>query len=189
VIVLDRRVRRSRRLLQEALVALIDERGYDRLTVQDVLDRADVGRSTFYAHFRDKDALFMSCFDDLRGELDAMTGAGPEPDTTRPIGVVFEHAYRNRRVYRAVCGRQGGNAFTHRLQRLLFDLLREHLDTAGSRLPVEMVAEYFAGALVSTLLWWVRQDFPYGPAEVATMCRRLTEPGVMASISPAPHSP
>nr|BFE75079.1 hypothetical protein GCM10020092_083800 [Actinoplanes digitatis] len=64
-------------MLQEALVALIEERGYERLTVQDVLDRADIGRSTFYTHFRDKDALFMTWFDglreDLRSEFDAMT--------------------------------------------------------------------------------------------------------------------
>src|ERR1700754_1124415 len=65
----DRRVRRTRRLLREALIALVAERGYERVTVQDVLDRADVGRSTFYAHFRDKEALFASCFDDLRADL------------------------------------------------------------------------------------------------------------------------
>src|SRR5258707_301232 len=64
----DRRVRRTRRALREALVALIVERGYEKVTVQDVLDRADIGRSTFYAHYRDKDDLFGSCFDDLRAE-------------------------------------------------------------------------------------------------------------------------
>src|SRR5690242_15633867 len=70
VVQTDRRVRRTRRALQNALVGLIAERGYPRTTVQDVLDRADVGRSTFYAHFRDKDALFASCFDDLRTDLE-----------------------------------------------------------------------------------------------------------------------
>src|SRR5689334_24059575 len=62
----DRRVRRTRRLLREALLALVAEKGYDRVTVQDVLDRADVGRATFYAHFRDKDDLLVSGFDELR---------------------------------------------------------------------------------------------------------------------------
>lgn len=183
---MDRRVRRTRRMLQEALVSLVEERGYDRLTVQDVLDRADVGRSTFYAHFRDKDALFMSCFDDLRedlrGELDAMTAGHPSTDAHRPVGLIFAHAYRNRLVYRAVCGRQGGTEFTHRLQRLLFDLLREHLQAAGTRLPVDLVAEYHASALLGVLVWWVRQDFPYGPDEMAAMCHELTAPGVMAGL-------
>ncbi|MBB4765292.1 TetR/AcrR family transcriptional regulator [Amorphoplanes digitatis] len=190
---MDRRVRRTRRMLQEALVALIEERGYERLTVQDVLDRADIGRSTFYTHFRDKDALFMTWFDglreDLRSEFDAMTDSRQPTAASRPLGVIFDHAYRNQRVYRAVCGRQGGNAFTHLMQRLLFELLREHLCMAGTRLPVEIAAEYYSGALLSTLLWWVRQDFPYQPEELAAMCQLLTAPGVMASLSPAPHIP
>ncbi|MBO0803611.1 MAG: TetR/AcrR family transcriptional regulator [Nocardiopsaceae bacterium] len=55
----DRRVRRTRALLHQALIELILEKGYGRITVQDILDRADVGRSTFYSHYRDKDALLL----------------------------------------------------------------------------------------------------------------------------------
>src|ERR1700748_3847821 len=98
----DRRARRTRRNLGDALIALIVERGYDRITVQDVLDRADVGRSTFYAHFRDKDALFTSCFDsvreELREQLAAMPGGAAHADATRPVGVIFEHADRHRDI-------------------------------------------------------------------------------------------
>ena len=62
----DRRVGRTRRLMHEALMALIVEKGYETVTVQDILDRADVGRSTFYAHYRDKDELLLSSFEHLR---------------------------------------------------------------------------------------------------------------------------
>jgi AcrR family transcriptional regulator len=182
----DRRVRRTQRALRAALVALLADRGYERITVQDVLDRADVGRSTFYAHFRDKDALFTSCFDDLRDglrhELDAMDRAGPPADPTRPVGIIFEHADARREVYRAVCGRRAGNVATRHLHDLLAGLLREHLDAVGTRLPVEIVAEYHASALLGVLVWWVQQDFPYGPAEMSRMCQELTAPGVMASL-------
>jgi len=182
----DRRVRRTRRLLQEALVALIIERGYDRVTVQDVLDRADVGRSTFYAHFRDKESLFGSCFDDLREslqqELDAMTPGLPPPDSRRPVGVIFQHAYRNRPVYQALCGRRGGTMISRHLHDLIVGLLHEHLSAVGSRLPAEVVAEYHANALLGVLVWWVRQDFPYPPAEIAEMSQELTAAGVMATV-------
>jgi AcrR family transcriptional regulator len=183
----DRRVRRTRRMLQEALVELVVDRGYDRITVQDVLDRADVGRSTFYAHFRDKDALFTSCFDDLREELrrafDAMAPDAAPADPTRPVGIVFDHASRNRPIYRAVCGRDGGNIVTRYLHQLMFDLLRGHLDAVGTRLPVEIVAEYHASALLAVLVWWVRHDFPYGPGEMSRMCQELTTPGVMGALA------
>jgi|UPI0003777B5D AcrR family transcriptional regulator len=174
----DRRVRRTRRLLQQALVALITERGYERVTVQEVLDRADVGRTTFYAHFRDKDALFASCFDDLRADLErelAAMGGSPPDDPASPIGVIFEHAHRNQPVYRAV-----GAAHLHDL---LFSALRDHLAGHGARLPVEIVAEYHASALVGVLGWWVRAGFPHGPEAMARMCREMTQPGVMAALT------
>ena len=66
----DRRTNRTRKLLQEALVSLILEKGYEKVTVQNVIDRANVGRSTFYAHFQNMDDLLLSQFDDLREQFD-----------------------------------------------------------------------------------------------------------------------
>ena len=65
----DRRVQRTRRTLREALIALILEKGYDQVTVQHIIDRADVGRSTFYAHFENKDKLLLSGFENVREML------------------------------------------------------------------------------------------------------------------------
>jgi AcrR family transcriptional regulator len=182
---LDRRVRRTRRALREALVTLIAERGYEKVTVQDVLDRADVGRSTFYAHYRDKDDLFGACFDDLRTGLErdlAATAGGAPHDPIRPLGVVFEHAYRNRAVYQALCGRSGETTGTRHLHRLILDELRAHLSPAGLRLPVDVVVEYLAGALLGVLVWWVRQGFPQPPAEIARICQSMAGPSVLAAF-------
>jgi AcrR family transcriptional regulator len=66
----DRRIQRTRRLLQDALVGLILEKGYEAITVQDILDRANVGRSTFYEHFYDKDDLLLSSFEFLRDDFE-----------------------------------------------------------------------------------------------------------------------
>ena len=65
----DRRVKRTHELLQKALVDLIAERGYDAVTVQDILDHADVGRTTFYKYYTSKDDLFMRCHEAIVGEL------------------------------------------------------------------------------------------------------------------------
>ena len=128
----DRRVRRTRNGLAEAFLGLVIERGYDRLTVQDILDRADVGRSTFYTHFRDKESLLLSCFDSLRDELgrelDAMTPGATPTDRRRPTIVLFEHAYRNRRIYQALCGRNGGTVVQRHLHTLITRALRTHLE-------------------------------------------------------------
>jgi len=172
----DRRVRRTRRSLRAALLGLIAERGYDKVTVQDVLDRADVGRSTFYAHFRDKDALFASCFDDLREDLQRELDHTVEHprNATRPLVVIFEHAYRNQAVYRAV-----GVAHLHGL---IHDALLDHIGEQRVRQPAEIVAEYHASALVGVLGWWVRSGFPYGPAEMSRICMEVTQPSMTATM-------
>ena len=186
----DRRVRRTRRILHEALISLVLEKGYGRITVQDILDRADVGRSTFYAHFRDKEALLVSSFDTMRQELqrdlDAMQPGELPADPTSPARAIFDHAHRNRRVYRALCGKQGGTVVYRHLHALIGGMLREHLRphlaAAGSDLPVDVVAEFCTTALLGLLVWWVDQDFPYGPAKLARMYQRLAAPGVLAAL-------
>jgi AcrR family transcriptional regulator len=192
----DRRVRRTRRNLADALITLIVERGYDRITVQDILDRADVGRSTFYAHFRDKDALLLSTFDelrdDLRRDMDALTPGEMPDDPAHPVSVVFRHAYDHRLIYRALCGRAGGNVIDGHLRAmfgtLLGDHLRPHLAAAGSSLPPTIVAEFYASALIGVLTWWVNDDFPYPPDEVAAAYGALAAPGIVAAIGVGPAS-
>src|SRR5262245_39434971 len=117
----DRRARRTRRNLQDGLISLIVEKGFERTTVQEILDRADVGRSTFYSHFRDKEALLAAVFkdirDQLRGEMDNLVSGSPVLDPIRPAEVLFEYAYDNCRIFRALGGRRGGPLVYHELHR------------------------------------------------------------------------
>ncbi|WP_051367531.1 TetR/AcrR family transcriptional regulator [Hamadaea tsunoensis] len=189
----DRRVRRTRRDLAEALVGLVLERGYTRVTVQDILDRADVGRSTFYSHFRDKEALLLSCFDGLReslaAELAAVDPGRPPADHRRPSLVVFEHAYAHRRMYEAMCGRPGGTVVYGHLHRMIADGVRVHLAARPGvgAVPVEVVAEFYAAALLGLLTWWIGTDFAGGPDHVAALFGALASPGV-AGATAAPEA-
>ena len=163
----DRRIRRTRTSIVEAFLALVVERGYERVTVQDILDRADVGRSTFYAHYRDKEALLMSCFDELSADLDGMTPSR-----------LFHHAYRNRPVYRALCGRPGGTLVQRHLHTLIVGVLRSQLTAAGPRIPAEAMAEFYTSALLGLLIWWVGRDFEGGPDAIAHIYSTLAAPGL-----------
>lgn len=191
----DRRVRRTRRTLHEALIALVLDKGYDRITVQDILDRADIGRSTFYAHYRDKEALLVASFDNIRDQLqrevETLSSAGRPIDPARPAELIFEHAHRNQRVYRALCGKRGGNVVYQHLHRMVGDLLlehlRPHLSAAGSELPVDVVAEFCTSAALGLLTWWIDQDFTREPAWLATAYRKLALPGVLAALGHAPR--
>ena len=187
----DRRVRRTRNGLAEAFLSLVVERGYDRVTVQDILDRADVGRSTFYTHFRDKESLLLSCFDGLRDELsrelDAMTPGAVPPDPRRPSIVLFDHAYRHRRIYQALCGRNGGTVVQRHLHTLITAALRTHLQphlaAAGSPIPAEAMAEFYTSALLGMLTWWIGTDFHNGPDYVARLYGAMAVPGIHTAVA------
>ena len=127
----DRRVRRTRELLRSALLSLILEKGYERVTVRDIIDRADVGRSTFYAHFRDKDDLFLAGFDEFR-RLFEPPGSLMDSATTGgmhlwPSARLFEHFWDYRTVWKAMAGKQGSNLVKRHLHELLSEIVRDQL--------------------------------------------------------------
>ena len=180
----DRRVRRTRKLLHDAFLALVIEQGYEKTTIQDILDRADVGRSTFYVHFRDKEALLTASFDGMRDQLEhelATIDATSQIDVTLPAARLFEHAYRNQRVYRALCGRQGGALVQRYLRRLIGDLLRKHLrpqlTRAGTGVAADVAAEFYTSAALGLLVWWIDHEFCNGPTWLTATYRTLAAPG------------
>jgi AcrR family transcriptional regulator len=162
----DRRVRRTRKLLHDAFISLVIEKGYEKTTIQDILDRADVGRSTFYVHYRDKEALLTANFDamqeQLERELDQIAATGAV-DVALPAALLFEHAYRNQRMYRAMCGRQGGELVQRHLRRLIGDVLRKRLrpqlQQVGAEVPADVAAEFYTSAALGLLVWWIDKDF------------------------------
>jgi AcrR family transcriptional regulator len=189
----DRRVRRTRELLRAALLALIMEKGYARITVQDIIDRADIGRSTFYAHFRDKEDLLFYGLEELRGAFHPADAAGAHTRTRgqSPTLAVFEHFAAHREVWKAMAGKRGSEAFSRYLHEFLADLLRVEL---GARLPdgepsvpLDAVVEFATSSLIGLgVRWGLEHDQPYTPEQMDALYRKLTEPGIGAALRPRP---
>src|SRR5262245_61298047 len=119
----DRRVQKTVRFLHEALMSLVVEKKYEHITVQEILDRASVGRSTFYAHYSDKDELLLESFDHLQQELEKAQIANPAGKPyERIIGfslAMFTHAQGFRKVYSRLIRSQAGPIVQQRLQKLI----------------------------------------------------------------------
>jgi len=181
----DRRVQRTRRALREALVALILERGWDAVSVQDICDRADIGRSTFYTHFADKEELLIGGLDDLRKGLRALS---PIEAGARPLGFVrgvIEHADEQGRLFRAVIGKRSGHHIQHRFRQMLIDLIHEDLSALAPSGPhLDATARYVAGALMETLIWWLDTRNAFRAADVEKLFTQLTTPvlGVLRKL-------
>lgn len=191
----DRRVKRTRQLLRDALVALILEQGYESVTVQNILDRANLGRSTFYLHYRNKEDLLLSGFEQLRAALDAPTPRGlaatkdHRHDEADYSLALFRHAASYHQLYKAMVGKESGHLFLSHLQAHLSTSVRRHLTAlpAADRrpdVPLEVMVQYLVSSLLGLLTWWLDEDLPFSAEEMDGLFKRLTVPSLASNGLP-----
>lgn len=179
---MDRRAARTRRALHEALISLILRKGYDDITIQDIIDEADVGRSTFYAHYAGKEALLRGGFERLRAELAELPERSPESARGEPFAfslVLFQHVDRYKEVYRALAGGTADVVVIGRIRDVLAEFVRDELPASpAAELPRELAQEFILGAFLSVLTWWLKRRPDLAPAEVEGLFRQLMFGGV-----------
>jgi AcrR family transcriptional regulator len=186
---LDRRIQRTRLALHRALISLMVEKGYEAVTVRDVIDRADVGRSTFYAHYLGKEDLLRSGLKELGRELHARQRAAlaGQAGTRQRLAfslAFFEHAYSHRETYQAIAGRRSGAIVLDGMRAMLAELVRGDFKAMppgrrASDLPRDAVVEFVVGSLMSLLIWWLDRKAKLPPAEVDAIFRRMTLPALL----------
>lgn len=173
------RVRRTRKLLREALIELIEERGFETLTVGQITERALVSRAAFYRNYRDKYDLVEQIFDEaITTLLYAVDDLGLEHPTEGWVAF-FEHIAAYERLYRALLGSKGSPWFIRKMRASLADLIEERgriphgPNDAERQAHVHTFSDGFVPDLVSTLFveaitWWLEHGRPYTPKEIAT---------------------
>lgn len=192
----DRRSLRTRGALRDAMVALIAERGWDNFGVQDLCERANVGRSTFYSHYTNKDALLVGGFASLQAALQQQARvSGPArkgalaPGSWRFLPGLIEHVQEQRRIFRVMIGRHSAYVVQLRFREMVIRLLTDELPPATGNLPRPAAARWLAAGLVELLSWWVEQRAPLPPAELAALFDELSSPVLRARKSrPGPSS-
>jgi AcrR family transcriptional regulator len=189
--VIDRRIPRTRAMLQHALTSLILKKGYEATTIQGICDEANVGRSTFYAHYTSKDDLRRSGLENLRRLLtdrqkDALATPGDIRDRSLGFSLaMFEHARDHIDLYRALVGGRGGTVSLGQIRQILSDLVRNELAaTVGKNsadiVPRELVVQYVVGAFMAVMTWWLDGGAKLPPKRIDAMFRRLATEGITA---------
>jgi AcrR family transcriptional regulator len=150
---------------------LILERGWDAVSVRDICERADVGRSTFYVHFADKENLLLSGFDDLHRAMEELrTQSRQSFGFLQPLA---EHAAENRRLVEALLGRQSGQRVHWRFRDVLRALVEAELEALGvPRAAVGSGANYIAGGTAELLMGWLEQPRGVGAEELSRVLRQ-----------------
>ena len=177
----DLRLRRTQKLLREALVELIDERGFDAITIGALTSRAMVSRAAFYRNYQDKYDLVEQIFQEaMSALLAAVAELGREHPPEMWVSF-FEHIAEYERLYRALLGRKGSPWFLWKMRAALVDLVKAHERLPSEHptaWPVFVFADDFVPDLVSAMFveaitWWLEQGRPYTPREIATRCALL----------------
>jgi AcrR family transcriptional regulator len=189
---IDRRIVRTRVTLQHALNSLILKKGYETITIKDICDAANVGRSTFYAHYTSKDDLKRSGFEPLRRLLvdrqkEALATRGDIRDRSFGFSLtMFEHARDHKDHYRALVGGRGGTVSLGTIREILSGLVRNELavtvdNKSPDGIPRDLVVQYVVGAYMAVLTWWLDGGAKLSPQRIDSMFRRLATEGSLVA--------
>ena len=176
------RQRRTQKLLREALIELIEEHGFDSLTVGEITERAMVSRAAFYRNYQDKYDLVEQIFNEA---MQALFNAVSEPITEHPPQIwikFFEHIAQYERLYGALLGRKGSPWFVLKMRTTLVELFKEftrlpiwqnNVARSSSPLSDEFVTDLTVTMLVEAITWWLEQGRPYTPQEITVRCTNI----------------
>lgn len=197
----DRRIQRTRLALRSALLELIKEKGFEAVSVEEITERANLGRATFYLHFKDKEDLLLDEFREIasnrvqilseipvsiwksnKDSLELSDGRAP----VMPLLLVFEHAAQNAELYRILLRGDSSQRIAGQIREIIAESINAILQTriqsepppAPMEVPVELLAAYFSGALMGSLSWWLEQGTSPEPEEMARMFQHLFFPGM-----------
>jgi len=193
----DRRIQRTRQALHTALLALTKEKGYDSISIEEITERANVGRATFYLHYQDKEDLLLELFSEMANEKvqlisqipfsewlpspEDIKGSPKEDPQLLPLLMVFQHIYDNSEFYYVLLKSENSSRIVERMRKISTDSIVKFVETKMQsdpipllfEVPIEFFAAFFSGALLSCINWWLEEDMRHSPAEMTRMFRKL----------------
>ena len=179
----DRRIEKSKQALRSASLQLMLEKGYEAMTVSDIVERANVGRSTFYAHFADKEDLMQENLQGLRDYLESQAKLrDAEPIAVHPA-LAFSlpmllHVYEQRQMFQGLV-----RPIAEMMHSMLVDHVKERLFASDDVLggPIDLVAEFIVGAFLSVCVWWMNADSQLQAEQVDKFFREIASRGLLSA--------
>ena len=192
---IDRRVARTRAALYDALINLVRQKDYDLITVEEILNLANVGRSTFYAHFASKDDLLETSLERLRQILIAAReeaypgGTGWRPESGSLSLALFQHMAEHADIQLALIGGRGAAIVQHAINDVLASLLRDALPASqASGFSRDLAIRHIVATFNTVLRWWLEDRSRMSAAEAETCFRELLLRGLPEEVSGSLHA-
>ena len=174
----DRRIKRTRRLLGEALLALITEKGFDAVTIRDITEHADIAYATFFRHFGSKEALLGHVMEGVINDLAGLAGKDREDHFVKEGILFFQYVAENQMLYQSLLSSHGSRQVACQLKEVLADHIRASAEThyraiADPSIPFEIALNHIAAAALELVAWWLEHDMRYSLEEMAIIYSRL----------------
>ena len=184
----DRRTQRTQQALMDALLDLLKVKHYDAISVKDIIEKANVGRSTFYAHYQTKDDLLKSGFERVLDMLlEQLVFDECEQNITLDTAPLFRHAQDHARLFRTLAWGSSFELITMQGQAALGEKFLQHLSpfvyaVGQPTVPLSVLAYSLAGSILLLLKWWLENDMPNSPETMDSIFQRLIMPGIRSAL-------
>lgn len=185
---MDRRQQKTRTAIFSAFTSLLAEKSYSKITVQEIIDAANVGRTTFYAHFETKDDLLKELCEELFGHIigsamDCTHTHGLYSDGSAPESVfchLLQHLQENDRNIIALLSCESSAMFLRFFKDSLNELVRSQFINqnrkANTDIPEDFLINHISGSFVEMVLWWIRGHRKQTPEDLDRYFRAVIEP-------------
>lgn len=202
----DRRIQRTRKALRNALLDLIKNKDYDSISVEEITQQANLGRATFYLHYKDKEDLLVDEFNERVNERAHIISEIPfsswlpnlenpstasESNPAPPLLMAFQHVRNHSDLYRILLKNKKSDRIFERIRKIITGAITDFMQTKVENdpipilfeVPIDLLAAYFSGALLSSVDWWFERDLSHSPEEMARMFQRLFYPGAQKILN------
>jgi AcrR family transcriptional regulator len=171
----DRRIKRTQKLLQEALISLTLEKGYDEVTIREITDRADVGYTTFFRHYPDKEALLADVLNLMKEEFQVVLTPDLIVSEPEKMGtLLFEYVSKNQDLCRVLLDSTNTMALLRPVQEMgLQEAERMFGPTADRQIMVDMAVDHLMTSLVMMIRWWLDHGMPYPPEKMGEIVAEI----------------
>lgn len=182
----DIRVRRTRRLLSDAMIQLALDRPFELITVRDLTDRAGIGYATFFRHYAGKEELLRTMLQELLDDLQVLVLPYAGEDPVSAAVEVFRHAQRNAHLYRLLLRTAHAiDLLPAALQVGAASIRENYRPREESSVPFEVATEHLVRSFIGLIEWWLESDMPYPPERMASIYDELVrQPLEATSLEP-----
>lgn len=167
---MDRRTRRTKNLIYNAFTELLLKEKYSKITIQEIIDLADIGRSTFYSHFETKDELLKSMCTNIFDEMHTNYNTESTGNYKLLLIDILYHIKKNERIIKGVFLSESGELFIKYFKNYFSNRIEQHLlagyDEKIAGIPKNFLVNHICGSFLEMVKWWISEDMKYTPEEL-----------------------